>query len=75
VLRRIMRRAMRMPTCSLQGSLMWRLVPALVQQMGTAYPSCRRAASDSEVRFEETISSRCSNAAALLRRRRAATPW
>ena len=44
VLRRIMRRAMRhahMLGC--EDPLMWRLVPALVQQMGTAYPELLRA--------------------------------
>ena len=45
VLRRIMRRAMR--HAHLLGSaqpLMWRLVPALVEQMGQAYPELVRAA-------------------------------
>ena len=44
VLRRIMRRAMRhahMLGC--KDPLMWRLVPALVQQMGSAYPELVRA--------------------------------
>src|SRR5207245_11178158 len=44
VLRRIMRRAMR--HAHLLGSrdpLMWRLVSALIQQMGTAYPELLRA--------------------------------
>src|SRR5207302_9150435 len=44
VLRRIMRRARRhahMPGC--KDPLMWRLVPALVQQMGTAFPELLRA--------------------------------
>ncbi len=44
VLRRIMRRAMRhahMMGC--EEPLMWRLVPALVEQMGQAYPELRRA--------------------------------
>ncbi|HWK43290.1 MAG TPA: alanine--tRNA ligase [Stellaceae bacterium] len=44
VLRRIMRRAMRhahIMGCS--EPLMWRLVPALVRQMGTAYPELGRA--------------------------------
>ncbi|HEX4110961.1 MAG TPA: alanine--tRNA ligase [Stellaceae bacterium] len=44
VLRRIMRRAMRhahMLGC--REPLMWRLVPTLVQQMGTAYPELMRA--------------------------------
>ncbi|HYZ41534.1 MAG TPA: alanine--tRNA ligase [Stellaceae bacterium] len=44
VLRRIMRRAMRhahMLGC--KDPLIWRLVPALVQQMGTAYPELLRA--------------------------------
>jgi alanyl-tRNA synthetase len=44
VLRRIMRRAMRhahILGCS--EPLMWRLVPALIRQMGTAYPELGRA--------------------------------
>src|SRR5436189_372110 len=44
VLRRVMRRAMRhaqMLGC--KEPLMWRLVPALVQQMGAAYPELLRA--------------------------------
>ena len=44
VLRRIMRRAMRhahMIGC--KEPLMWRLVPALVRQMGAAYPELSRA--------------------------------
>ena len=44
VLRRIMRRAMRhahMLGC--KDPLLWRLVPALAQQMGTAYPELLRA--------------------------------
>ncbi len=44
VLRRIMRRAMRhahMLGC--KEPMMWRLVPALVQQMGSAYPELLRA--------------------------------
>jgi alanyl-tRNA synthetase len=57
VLRRIMRRAMRhahMLGC--RDPLMWRLVPALVQQMGTAYPELPRAQPliSETLRFEET---------------------
>src|SRR6516225_6954943 len=44
VLRRIMRRAMRHAhILGCKDPLMWRLVPALVQQMGTAYPELLRA--------------------------------
>ncbi|MCD2182044.1 alanine--tRNA ligase [Rhizobium sp. GN54] len=52
VLRRIMRRAMR--HAQLLGSrepLMWRLLPALVQQMGRAYPELVRA----EALISETL--------------------
>ena len=52
VLRRIMRRAMR--HASLLGAeepLMWKLVPALVSQMGDAYPELRR----NEVLLGETL--------------------
>jgi alanyl-tRNA synthetase len=57
VLRRIMRRAMRhahMLGC--KDPLMWRLVPALVQQMGAAYPELLRAQPliSETLRFEET---------------------
>jgi alanyl-tRNA synthetase len=57
VLRRIMRRAMRhahMLGC--RDPLMWRLVPALVQQMGTAYPELVRAQPliSETLRLEET---------------------
>jgi alanyl-tRNA synthetase len=57
VLRRIMRRAMRhahMLGC--KDPLLWRLVPALVQQMGTAYPELLRAQAliSETLRFEET---------------------
>jgi alanyl-tRNA synthetase len=57
VLRRIMRRAMRhahMLGC--RDPLMWRLVPALVQQMGAAYPELLRAQPliSETLRFEET---------------------
>ena len=57
VLRRIMRRAMRhahMLGC--KDPLMWRLVPALVRQMGTAYPELPRAQPliSETLRFEET---------------------
>jgi alanyl-tRNA synthetase len=44
VLRRIMRRAMRHASkLGVPEPLMWRLVPALVQQMGQAYPELGRA--------------------------------
>src|ERR1700720_2820737 len=57
VLRRIMRRAMRhahMLGC--KDPLMWQLVPALVQQMGAAYPELLRAQPliSETLRFEET---------------------
>src|SRR5436305_1565078 len=57
VLRRIMRRAMRhahMLGC--KDPLIWRLVPTLVQQMGTAYPELLRAQPliSETLRFEET---------------------
>src|SRR5436305_2563815 len=57
VLRRIMRRAMRhahMLGC--KDPLMWRLVPALVQQMGAAFPELLRAQPliAETLRFEET---------------------
>jgi len=57
VLRRIMRRAMRhahMLGC--KDPLIWRLVPALAQQMGTAYPELLRAQAliSETLRFEET---------------------
>jgi alanyl-tRNA synthetase len=56
VLRRIMRRAMRhahMLGC--KDPLMWRLVPVLVQQMGTAYPELLRAQAlvSETLKFEE----------------------
>jgi alanyl-tRNA synthetase len=64
VLRRIMRRAMR--HAHLLGSkepLMWRLVPALVAEMGAAYPELVRAQplieatlQQEEVRFRHTLS-------------------
>ena len=63
VLRRIMRRAMR--HAHLLGSkepLMWRLVPALVAEMGAAYPELVRAQplieatlQQEEVRFRQTL--------------------
>ena len=63
VLRRIMRRAMR--HAHLLGAhdpVMYRLVPALVQQMGAAYPELGRAQSlieetlkQEETRFKETL--------------------
>ena len=44
VLRRIMRRAMRyVELLGVKDPLMWKLVPALVQQMGQAYPELIRA--------------------------------
>ncbi|MDR3500589.1 MAG: alanine--tRNA ligase [Parvibaculum sp.] len=44
VLRRIMRRAMRhAQLLGVTEPLMWKLVPALVRQMGDAYPELRRA--------------------------------
>lgn len=44
VLRRIMRRAMRyVEMLGMKDPLMWRLVPALIQQMGQAYPELIRA--------------------------------
>jgi len=44
VLRRIMRRAMRhAQLLGVSEPLMWKLVPALVRQMGDAYPELRRA--------------------------------
>jgi alanyl-tRNA synthetase len=57
VLRRIMRRAMRhahMLGC--KDPLIWRLVPALAQQMGAAYPELLRAQPliTETLRFEET---------------------
>ena len=64
VLRRIMRRAMR--HAHLLGSkepLMWRLVPALVAEMGVAYPELVRAQPlieatllQEETRFQQTLS-------------------
>ncbi len=63
VLRRIMRRAMR--HAQLLGAadpLMWRLVPTLVAQMGSAYPELRRAEASigdtllsEETRFRVTL--------------------
>ncbi len=57
VLRRIMRRAMRHAhRLGAREPLMWRLVPALVQQMGQAYPELVRAqaAITETLRLEET---------------------
>ncbi len=52
VLRRIMRRAMRhIHMMGAKDPVMWRLVPALVRQMGTAYPELPRA----EGLIEETL--------------------
>lgn len=57
VLRRIMRRAMRHAhLLGAQDPLMYRLVPALVQQMGAAYPELGRAQTliEETLRLEET---------------------
>jgi alanyl-tRNA synthetase len=57
VLRRIMRRAMRHAhLLGCKDPLMWRLVPALVQQMGAAFPELLRAQPliAETLRFEET---------------------
>ena len=57
VLRRIMRRAMgHAQTMGCREPLMWRLVPALVQQMGAAYGELLRAQPliTETLRFEET---------------------
>ena len=57
VLRRIMRRAMRHAhMLGAQDPVMHRLVPALVRQMGTAYPELTRAQSliEETLRLEET---------------------
>ncbi len=52
VLRRIMRRAMRHAhMIGARDPLMWKLVPALVRQMGTAYPELARA----QTLIEETL--------------------
>jgi alanyl-tRNA synthetase len=63
VLRRIMRRAMRhVHKLGAQEPLMWKLVPALVAQMGLAYPELIRAQMlitetlrDEETRFKRTL--------------------
>ncbi|MDU9003716.1 alanine--tRNA ligase [Sedimentitalea todarodis] len=63
VLRRIMRRAMRHAhLLGVKDPLMYRLVPALVQQMGAAYPELGRAQSlieetlkQEETRFKQTL--------------------
>tara|TARA_R110000824_G_scaffold390760_20_gene588072 strand:+ start:28155 stop:30809 length:2655 start_codon:yes stop_codon:yes gene_type:complete len=63
VLRRIMRRAMRhAQLLGVAEPLMWKLVPALVRQMGDAYPELRRAEALvtetlklEERRFRETL--------------------
>ncbi len=63
VLRRIMRRAMRHAhLLGAQDPVMHRLVPALIQQMGAAYPELGRAQSlieetlkQEETRFKETL--------------------
>ncbi|HJU16348.1 MAG TPA: alanine--tRNA ligase, partial [Stellaceae bacterium] len=57
VLRRIMRRAMRHAhLLGCKEPLLWRLVPALIQQMGTAYPELLRARPliTETLRIEET---------------------
>ena len=57
VLRRIMRRAMRhLHMMGARDPVMWRLVPALVRQMGAAYPELSRAESliTDTLRLEET---------------------
>ena len=57
VLRRIMRRAMRHAELLGEKSrLMWRLVPALVREMGVAYPELQRAEPliTETLKFEET---------------------
>ncbi|MDE2514803.1 MAG: alanine--tRNA ligase [Rhodospirillales bacterium] len=57
VLRRIMRRAMRHATMmGAREPVMYRLVPALVRQMGAAYPELQRAESliEETLRLEET---------------------
>ena len=57
VLRRIMRRAMRHAhIIGARDPLMWRLVPALTQQMGAAFPELLRAQAliTETLRFEET---------------------
>jgi alanyl-tRNA synthetase len=57
VLRRIMRRAMRHAhILGAQEPVMWKLVPALVRQMGTAYPELVRAEAliTETLRLEET---------------------
>src|SRR5207253_8539390 len=63
VLRRIMRRAMRHAhILGAKEPLMWRLVPALVAEMGAAYPELLRAQplieatlSQEESRFRQTL--------------------
>jgi alanyl-tRNA synthetase len=57
VLRRIMRRAMRhAELLGMREPLMWRLVPALVREMGAAYPELHRAEAliTETLRLEET---------------------
>jgi alanyl-tRNA synthetase len=57
VLRRIMRRAMRhAELLGAKDPLMWRLVPALVREMGQAYPELQRAEPliTETLKFEET---------------------
>ncbi len=57
VLRRIMRRAMRhAQLLGARDPLMWRLVPALVREMGAAYPELTRAQTliEETLRLEET---------------------
>jgi len=65
VLRRIMRRAMRHATMmGAKEPVMWRLVPALVRQMGVAYPELGRA----ETLIEETLRLEETRFAAMLER-------
>ncbi|MGA9867696.1 MAG: alanine--tRNA ligase, partial [Acetobacteraceae bacterium] len=65
VLRRIMRRAMRHATMmGAKEPVMWRLVPALVRQMGVAYPELARA----ETLIEETLRLEETRFAAMLER-------
>ncbi|HUZ65579.1 MAG TPA: alanine--tRNA ligase, partial [Acetobacteraceae bacterium] len=65
VLRRIMRRAMRhIHMMGAKDPVMWRLVPALVRQMGAAWPELGRA----ESLIEETLSLEESRFTAMLDR-------
>jgi alanyl-tRNA synthetase len=65
VLRRIMRRAMRHAhRMGVKDPLLWRLVPVLVRQMGTAYPELGRA----QALIEETLKLEESRFRSLLER-------